>query len=219
MTQAMAQTPTEMPVTLESQGITVSLAGTPDLDGFVAAANAKAHLRGLADALNPGIVDPARLHAMVAALPAQPEAVRAALAGHTLSVGAAGFGVLAVEPARADAFGPGYRLTVERLAGTHVLAHAAVAMDAQLARERTVAAKAAVAQAQQAVQSAEKGRADPDGLDLGGLRWRRARAALGWLIAAKGWQSAAPGDAGAKQAVAEAGKAAGAYDMPSGGQV
>ena len=117
----MAQTPPAAPI-LESQGVTVSLAGTPDLDGFVAAANAGARIKGLDDALNPGILDAAKLRAMVATLPAQPEAVRAALAGHALIVGAPGTGVLAIEPTRADAFGPAYRLTVERLAGVHVLA-------------------------------------------------------------------------------------------------
>jgi hypothetical protein len=201
---------------LESAGVTVSLAGTPDLDRFVTAANAKARIKGLDDAVNPGIIEAAKLRAMVAALPSQPEPVRTALAGHALIVGASGFGVLAVEPTKADAFGPAYRITVERLAGIHVVAQANPAMDKDLGRTRSAAGRAATTAAEEAVKSAEAGRPDPSGLDLGSIRWRRSQAARGWMIAARGWHEADPGDAAAAAELEAAQKAAAAYRMPSG---
>lgn len=205
--------------TLESKGITVSLTEQPELDRFVSDVNARARIKGLDDAVNPGILDPAKLRAMVALLPAQAEEVRAALAGHTLMIDAPVFGVLAVEPTRADAFGPNYRITIRRVAGTHVLAAGNAAMDPALGRLRSEAARSATEAADKAVRAAEKGRHDPDGMDLGGLRWRRAQAAIGWRIAARGWKSAAPGDRAAARAVAAAEKAATTYDMPSGGLI
>jgi hypothetical protein len=207
------------PLTLESHGVSLSLAGTPDIDGFVAAANARARIKGLDDALNPGILDAAKLRAMVTAIPGQPRAVRDALDGHALIVATDGFGVLAVEPTAAGAFGPAYRITIERLAGNHVLAHADPAMDAGLARTRSAAAEAATTAAHKSVLAAEAGRPDPDGLDTGSVRWRRSQAARAWQIAARAWQRAAPSDPAAARAAAAAGEAAKAYRMPSGGNV
>ena len=80
----------QAPVTLESHGVMLPLTGTPDLDAFATAANDKARIKGLDDAVNPGILDAAKLRAMATALAAQPDSVRAALAGHRLIVGAAG---------------------------------------------------------------------------------------------------------------------------------
>ena len=207
------------PAILESHGVTVSLSGTPDLDAFVSAANAKVRIKGLDDLLNPGIIDAAKLRAMVASLPAQPEPVRTALSGHSLIVGAAGFGVLAAEPTRADAFGPSYRITVERLAGVHVVASANPAMDKELARSRTAAARAATEAAVAAVTASEAGRPNPDGLEIGALRRRRASASYGWLIAATAWKNSDAGNGDAAVAYEAARKAASAYDMPSGGLI
>ena len=145
---------------------------------------------------------------MATALAAQPDSVRAALAGHRLIVGAAGFGVLAVEPTRADAFGPAYRIQIEELAGIHVVASANPAMDRDLGRTRTAMAKAATDAAVKSVKASETGHPDPDGLETGSLRWRRARAAYGWLIAAKGWKLAEPEAPAAAKAVEAARKAA-----------
>jgi hypothetical protein len=211
----MADTPVAL--TLESNGVTANLAQAPDLAAFAAQANAKARLKGLDDRLNPGIIDPAKLAAMVAALPAQPPEVRAALSGHGLLL-AAGFGVLAVEPTAADAFGPRYRLTIERTAGTYVLAHADPAIDKAAAKASSVAAQAATTAADRAVAAAEKGRADPDGLDLGTQRWRRAQAARGWRIAAEAWAKSDPADKAAASAAHAADAAVDRFDMPSGGR-
>jgi hypothetical protein len=204
---------------LESQGIKLALSDKADLDRFVSGANAKARIKGLDDALNPGIIDAAKLRAMVATLAMQPEPVRAALSGHELIVGTDGFGVLAVEPTRPDAFGPAYRITIERMAGPHVLANANPAMDKTLGRSQTQAAAAATAGAAETVKTMEAGKPDPHGLDLGDARWRRAQAARGWVIAARGWREADPGDAAASAALEEARKAMKAYDMPSGGRI
>jgi hypothetical protein len=206
-------------LTLGSHDVTITLGGGTDLTAFVTAANDKARIKGLGDSLNPGIIDAEKLGAMVAALQAQPDTVRAALAGHTLNVGARGLGVLAIEPAAKNAFGPDYRVTIERVVGTHVLAHADFAIDAALARQRTGAAAKAVAAAEHAVHAVEHGKPDPDGLGAGDVRWRRAQAASGWLLLANAWAAAEPGDAGAKKALTAAHKAAKEYAMPSGGRI
>jgi hypothetical protein len=207
------------PLVLESRDVTVTLIDRADLDRFVIEANVRGRIKGLDDAVNPDIIDAGKLRAMVAALPMQTDDVRAALAGHKLIVNNSGFGVLAVEPTRADAFGPSYRITIERMAGIHVLAHANPAMDKDLARSRAAAARAATESAVAAVKSIEGGRPDPDGGDLGGVRWRRARAARGWVIAAGAWQEADPTDAAALSSLEEAKRAVRSFDMPSGGLV
>jgi len=207
------------PVTLASQDLTVTLDGKTNLDSFIRAANDKSRIKGLADELNPRIIDPAKLRSMVAALPSQPDSVHAALSGHRLNVGTSGLGVLAVEPTAPGAFGPDYHLTIERTAGVHVLAHASLSFDAPLAKQRTAAAKEAVSAAHKAVHAIEKGKTDPDGLDLGDARWRRAQAASGWAIAARAWHAAEPDSTDAQKALAEAEKAVKEYGMPSGAKV
>lgn len=227
ITLLMAKTPPQPPaktakvpaLTLVSHGVTVALGDKADLNTFVTAANQKARIKGLPDALNPGIIDADKLGAFVAVLGAQPESVRTALAGHTLNVGASGLGVLSVEPTRVEAFGTGYRLTIERIVGQRVLARANVLFDAGLAKQRTADAEDAVTAANLAVLAVEGGKADPDGLSAGGVRWRRAQAASAWRIVANAWVSAEPADRAAKKAAAEARKAAMAYDMPSGGLI
>jgi len=214
----MAQT-TTLPLTLESNGVAVALDGTPDLDSFAAAANAKARIKGLDDELNPGIIDPPKLRGMVAALPAQKDDVRAAMAGHTLLVASPGFGVLAIEPTRSDVFGLAYQITIRRVGPTYVQATSNAEIDPAQARIRAAAAKAAVGAADKAVQAAEKGRPDPDGMELGELRWRRAQAAVGWRLIARAWVAAAPQDHDAARALAAAEKAADAFDMPSGARL
>ena len=64
MSPAMAAAP----LVLEGNGASLALADGADIDGFVAAANAKARIKGLDDGVNPGIIDAAKLRAMVAAL-------------------------------------------------------------------------------------------------------------------------------------------------------
>jgi hypothetical protein len=142
--------------------------------------------------------------------------VREKLAGHVLNVGASGLGVLQLEPTSDKGFGPHLELTIERVAGANVLAHASVPVDAATARDRAAAAAQASAAAHQAVVAIEAGGKDPDGLDLGAARWRQAQAARGWLLVAQAWDKAEPHDQAAKQAAAAAQKAASAYDMPSG---
>jgi hypothetical protein len=69
------------------------------------------------------------------------------------------------------------------------------------------------------VVAVEQGKTDPDGLDAGGVRWRRSQAAVGWLLVARAWQSAEPANAAAKAAVNAAEKSARRYAMPSGGRL
>lgn len=228
VTPLMAKTPlpkvpektdTASAITLISHGVTVALGDKADLDAFVTTSNDKARIKALADALNPGIVDGDKLRAFVAVLGGQPELVRKALAGHILNVGASGLGVLSVEPTRVEAFGAGYRLTIERIVGQRVLARSNVSFDAGLAKQRNAAAEEAVTAANLAVRAVEGGKADSDGLSVGDLRWRRAQAASAWRIAANAWVSAEPADRAAKKAAAAAQKARNLYDMPSGGLI
>jgi hypothetical protein len=220
MTPSMADSKSSAPApSLASHDVTLTLGPNADLAGFVAAANDKARIKGLPDDLNPGIIDADKLGAMVASLPAQPDDVRAALAGHTLNVGAGGLGVLAIEPTPKNAFGNAYRLTIERVVGTHVLAHADAPIDPALAKQRTEAAAKEVTAAERAMHAVEHGKPDPDGLGAGDVRWRRAQAASGYLLLANAWASAEPDNAAAKKAVASASKAAKSYAMPSGGNI
>jgi hypothetical protein len=206
-------------ISLTSHDETISLVGTPDLAAFVATANARARIKGLADELNPGILDFAKLNALVASLPLQSASVREQLVGHKLVVDSAGLGVLAIEPTQVDAFASSYTLAIERAAGQYILAHATISFDPALARQRSIAAKAAVAAAERAVAAIGQGKADPDGLDAGGARWRRSQAAAGWLLIARAWQSAEPANLEAKEAVITAEKSARRYAMPSGGRL
>lgn len=200
------------PVLLRVGQQTVPGAPGPGLAAAIEAANQAARIPGLADTLNPGIIDPDKAARFVAALPKQPAATLARIAGHELALGAGGLGVGAAAPTRADAFGT-FELVVDDVQGRNVLAHTSVAPDPALARSRAAEAKAALQEAEAAVTRAERANA---GDEIGHTRRRRAAAAGAWRLNAAAWAKGAPGDAAAQEALAASQKAARAYAMPSG---
>src|SRR3974390_1177267 len=77
LTQTMADTtPTnssQKAITLYSHNLSLVLDDKANLGVFADAVNDKARIKGLADTLNPGILDVEKLRALVAALAGQPE--------------------------------------------------------------------------------------------------------------------------------------------------
>lgn len=198
----------QAPASLEARGVAMPLVEPLDVEGFVAAVNAKARIAGLDDAVNPGLLDAGKLRGFVGVLARQPAAFQGRVVGRLIGVGSAGLGVLAIEPTAEGAFGAGYRLEIEREAGNRVLLVGHPAIDGALAQARAAASEAATLAADHAVAAG--------GGDLGALRWRRYQAARGWLIVASAWARV---DAkGSAASLERARAAAKKFSMPGGAQ-
>ncbi len=196
----------QAPASLEARGERLALVEPLDIEGFVAAVNAKARIEGLDDAVNPGLLDAGKLRGFMGVLMRQPVTFQVKVAGRLTGVGSAGLGVLAIEPTAEGAFGAGYRLEIEGEAGNRVLLAGHPAMDAAVAQARAAASEAATGASDRAVAAG--------GADLGALRWRRYQAARGWLIVATAWARMDP-KAGAGS-LERARAAAKKFAMPGG---
>ena len=184
--------------------------------GLVEAANMTAHIAGLPDALNPGLIDAAKATGFAAGLAAQPPAILARLAGKAVWLNWEPLGLSTAAPTRSDAFAAGFDLVVDDVQGDNVLAHTNVPIEGGIAKSRAAEAQHAVAVAQAEVQRLEAaGGSAPSG-ELGQARLRRSAAARAWRINARAWASVAPQDTAAKAATSEADRAARQYAMPSG---
>jgi hypothetical protein len=183
----------------------------------VEAANRATRLQGLDDALNPEVIDSAKVVGFAAGLVGQPPALLARLAGQELWLGWEPLHLSTAAPTRAEAFAAPFALVMDEIQGRTVLAHTDVPIDVALAQSRVVAARAALAAIRAELRGLEAaGAAAPAGA-LGQARQRRAAVAGAWRLNARAWAVAAPRDPAARAACAGAERAARRYAMPSGG--
>ena len=122
----------------------------------VAASNSAERIEGLPDALNPGIIDPAKAAALLASLRGTAANTAAVLAGGALYLNAPALRIAATAPTTAASFAQPFRLEVQEVQGDTVLARATVAPDCDLARAQAAAARASMAAAEQAVTASER---------------------------------------------------------------
>lgn len=147
-------------------------------------ANAE-HVRlpGLADDLNPLVLDPARVTAFIEGLPRQPDKLLDRLNSRWLALGAEGLYLSAASPVEADGIAQGYSLTVAEEDASVVQAQMRLAL-------RPAYAQAVAARAQSAFAAFD---AEVVALERGGLhcfaltqaKWRRFAAASVWRSAAR----------------------------------
>lgn len=184
---------------------------------MIAAANQRSRIDGLADALNPDIVDPVKALGFARGLAAQAPATLAALAGHELDLDWADLGLLAAAPTRPEAFAAPFDLVIDEVQGRHVLAHTSVPVDPAGARAASRAAARALAAADRIVQHMERPGSPAAGGELADARLRRSAAARAWRLNAAAWAQADGAGRRARHALADAEAAVARYLMPRGG--
>jgi hypothetical protein len=152
----------------------------------------RARIPGLADELNPAVLDPARVRAFVEGLGRVPSSVLDALGGRSIVLAAEGLGLGVASPVGAEALARGYTLELPEDLGAAVLPVARAEPDAaralalvQRAREATGALDAEVARL---------GR-EPGQGGLLEAKQRRFAAAKVWAAASRALAELHPGDA------------------------
>lgn len=189
--------------------------GAPGLAAFAKAVNDAHRIAGLPDTLNPAMIDPGKLTALVAALPRLPAATRRRLAGRELFLGAGGLGVGTAEPTRPESFLQPFDLAVDSNSAPAVVARASITPDPALAQGRAGEAQAAALEADALAARQNRARTGPMTEAEGIVLVRRAAAARAWLVNARAWASAGGGPA-AQSSLAAAEKAVKAFGMPAG---
>lgn len=179
----------------------------------VAAHNQAARLEGQPDALNPSVLDPARVKAFVDGLARVPEAVLSALAGKFLVLGAEGMRLAESSPVTAEDIEGGYTLSLPEEDG-------AVLQPSLHTRVRKEHAEPLAARAEQAARAAD---AELEALEKQGgaagaisnARFRRFASAKVWQLAARALAEAEPRDRAAKKRASEASSAVRKWVAPS----
>jgi hypothetical protein len=180
---------------------------------------------GLADALNPDIIDTNKAAALVAAVPALAQKSPKLLAGRELYLNHAGLRIGAADATTAASFAKPFELEVVDVQGETLLARATVPVVPQLAQERATEAKVKLATEQQrigpleaklraAAGVVEQQRAILD--ELTPALWRRSALARVWLANARELSDQPGADAEAKAQMEAASKAVNDYLLPTG---
>jgi hypothetical protein len=187
--------------------------------------NRKARLEGLADQLNPAILDAEKVAAFLAVLPKLPAETLRSLAGRTLSLDSAGLMLGASAPTRPATFAGPIRLEIEDVQGDVVHAGLILQVDCARARERAAEARARIKTADDEVKALEarlpaaSGTPDKERETLLALSVaRRCRSAVAyvWQKNAKAWTECDGADSAAKADLAAAARAVDSYALPLG---
>ena len=169
----------------------VDASAREDVARAIAAANEKARIVGLVDALNPAVIDPAKARALLEGL--APDAA-SVLGGRALDLDAGTLRISTASPTVVAAFAAPVRLVVESEHGASVTARAEVAVDCGAARAAAAAARVRAGEADRAVAALELG---GDGGAISAAKRLRYVVALAWSGNAGFAAACAPGDAAA----------------------
>lgn len=161
-----------------------------DVARAIAAANDKARIPGLSDALNLGIIDPAKARALLDGLAVDAAAV---LGGRALDFDGGALRISTASPTLVASFVAPVRLMVESEHGAAVTARAEVAVACDLARSGAAAAHARAMEGDREVRALELG---GNGAALSAAKRLRYAVALTWAGNAGFAAACAPGDAG-----------------------
>jgi hypothetical protein len=200
---------------------TVSAQDEAAVDAAIGRANRGEAIEGLADALNPRLIDPARAHAFLAALMALPLTELQHLGGHSLYLAAPGLPLRMTSPTTPASFLALKGLADPDIQGDTVLATARLQPDCDLAQTQSTSARQAldaIADAivtQTSVRQAATGTAEAPALEaLSILRRKRARIAAAWNENARAAAVCAPQNAAAQREQEAARKAASEFALP-----
>jgi len=204
--------------------VTVDAADAPGVDAAIAQSNARLRLALLADALNPSIIDPAKAHALLAALAKLPASALAPLGGHSLYLNAPDLPIKTTSPTTPASFAQLAGIAAADVQGDTVLVRLRIKLDCDLARTQAAAARQAldaikpVVAQYQAARDAATGEAEAQALhDLSAARLRRFAIAGAWAENAAAASACAPGDAQLRAENAAAQRATSEFAVPSGG--
>lgn len=192
---------------------TVGVASADAVAAAAAKANAARRLDGLPDVLNPDLIDPAKLTALLARLPDAAAPHRRVLARRALFVDPAGLRVGTSSPTTPASFAEGLALEIDDADGDPVIARAVVAVDCGLARTRAAEARAHLDGVAREVADLEARR---DVRALPPARLRRYAVARAWRDNAVAASRCAPDDAAAKADRDAAEQAARSFAVPLG---
>lgn len=188
--------------------------------------NRSFRLAGLADRLNPDIIDADKAAALIAALPAIAQRSPRLLAGRELYLSHGGLKIGAADPTLLAGFAQPFDLEVADIQGQTLLARATVPVVARIASERASEAKAQLAVENEriaplesrlrasAAAPVEQQRAILD--ELTPAQWRRSALARVWWANARETSARAGADAAAQAETEAALKAVNAYVLPTG---
>ena len=186
-----------------------------ELTARIAAHNRRRRLPGLADALDPDLVDPAKAAAFVRGLASQSAPTLARLAGHELPLDWEDLALLIASPTAAADFEAPFALVVDEVQGARIWAHTTAAIDPLRARNGASAARAALAEAHDDVVRLEQDD-DASGAAQLAARLRRSAILRSWLLNARAWVAGAPGDRDAAASLAAADALVDSYLVPRG---
>lgn len=178
----------------------------------VAVSNRAHRIDGLPDALNPGIIDPAKAEALRVALPRLPEESLKPIAGRALYLNSPGLLIGTAAPTTPASFEQPFWLDIVDAQGETVLARATVSIDCDLARAHASAARARFGAAEQDVKTTEAQKAAAAGRSneaaalraLSGAQARRFAIAQVWRTNASAVTGCDPRDQAAKADLAAA---------------
>jgi hypothetical protein len=205
------------PLRVRVGGETVDGRDTTAVEAAIGRANAAVRIEGLADELNPSLVDPARALALIAALP---DPAAAALGEVSLYLNAPNVPVRPCSPTTPASFAKLEGIEIAEVQGDTALVRVLMQPDCELAKRQAAAAKAAIAAIGADVARLEAVRqasAASDVLhELSAARRRRFAIAGAWYENAAAASLCAPGEAEAAAELAAAQKARGEFAVPTG---
>src|ERR1051326_4525474 len=137
----MAQAPASPGFRIRIGGSTVDAANQPAVAAAIDAANAHARWQGVPDGLNPRLLDPVRVQALLAAIAALPASARAKPGDHALLLDSPGLPVKASSPSTPASFAHLTGIEVTDTQGDAVEVRVAMPLDCELARQNAAAAK------------------------------------------------------------------------------
>jgi hypothetical protein len=196
----------------------------PALDAAIARSNAAMRVADLDDALNPSVLDPLKVHALLAALAALPPSALSPLGGHSLYLNAPDLPVRTTSPVTAASFAGLSGVEKSDVQGDTVLVRLAMPLDCDLARIQAAAARAAMSRVDAEVAALEARQHAASGAEAGALlpqlsaaRTRRAAIAGAWRENAAAVGACRPGDKEAQAELAASEQAVISSAVPSGG--
>jgi hypothetical protein len=196
------------------------------LRAAVEQSNARMRLPGLADELNPEVVDVDKALAVVAAVPALVKKSPKRMARLELNLRDAGLRASSADPTTIASFSKPFKLEIVEIKGESPEFHTTVPVVLQLARERATRAKRQLVTENARIEQLEAIRSStPDGSaqrlavrdELTPALWRRSALVRVWSANAELLREQPAADAAAKADADAAGKALNAYVLPGRG--
>ena len=142
-----------MPLKLRIGFVTVDASHADEVSAAVEKSNVRQRLPGLPDTLNPGVLDPVKIVALISAIAKMPADAKSPVADHTLYLNGGDLGIGASAPTTAASFAKSFSLAAIETENGLVTARANVAPDCELAKSRAAEARHQFGHAEHEVQA------------------------------------------------------------------